>query len=1035
MRLIVDTYSVLGQFLHMKDEEYGLDITFEGDKYHIPSIETCKERVEEYLQGVLNRLEISPQNVIMVCDPPETGAGRKRKFPFYKSKRSKRPKQYYDVFNELVEFACELVMKAGGLTATPRVVPAAEGDDLVYELVKRLPQTTILSVDKDMLAFPATHHFIGGEMDPYKFPVPQDLIVLYRTIVEGDTSDSIPSCKGFGPKAWEKMLALIGPEGVYGLKTLVEEKRLEELKDDVLHFAPFQLIIDQAEQIYASYECMSPTHIPAHKIKWQARCQECSKELVTQKNFTRVYAEVAKLIKESTHSVIDFETDVPPESLPWLAQTKNDDGKGGIGVDVIASEITGMGLKLEDKTWYFSVDHKDTDNISLEDLESIIKLIENKRTYAHNSTGFENVVLYNSFGRMMEEMLDTFIMASYVNENDFMGLKYLSKRDLDYDQTSYDQVLNGRAGMREVTGEEVLEYGIDDVITCDALQNLYTTIMQYEGSYEAFLEIEKDSAFVTSLAFAEGVGFDAEEHRVQREANNENIIRAEAELDSMLIELGFGEDAVYRPLPDLLIKSSVVKLAEAVTGGKVETSARSVKGCVEWMRERQDIYEKVIEAVESGIEAMNELYRKHWVPRANLNVRSPTQVKELLYGTLQCPVRIRNKVTDIQRKKAQAAGVKAVGSPATNEEAINNAIAFNDTDEKGIAALKKLVEYKGYLTKESLFFSKYPKFVHWKTGRIHCNMKQCGATTRRFTHTPNLAQLPKKKGKEVRNMVVALEGYELLANDFDSQELKLQAEDCKCKEFLSCYIGDNKKDVHCMTGFQVAIMQGAEVNTYEEFESHKEDSTKPFRTAGKGTNFSTSYLCQAERLAHMLAVTVSTAQSFIDAKDKAFPGLMPYIEKYIAICRKRKYSVTFMGARRHLAKMYAMARSDFETSKVDRLAWSFRIQSSGAEQIKMAMGRAWRAGIYKDKKVLPVTIIHDEFVNQVRTECKKEMIPIIHARVVDNYANMIIPAGSTPEVGVKFGSLKKWDLARGCLKEAPIEEDELEMDLELLEED
>ena len=79
-------------------------------------------------------------------------------------------------------------------------------------------------------------------------------------------------------------------------------------------------------------------------------------------------------------------------------------------------------------------------------------------------------------------------MASYVNENDFMGLKHLSKRDLGYEQTTYAEVIGDRSGMREITGEEVLSYGIDDVITCDALQNLYTVIMQYEGTYDAFME-------------------------------------------------------------------------------------------------------------------------------------------------------------------------------------------------------------------------------------------------------------------------------------------------------------------------------------------------------------------------------------------------------------------------------------------------------------------------------------------------------------------------------------------------------------------
>lgn len=1003
MYLIVDTYSVLGQILHLKDEEYGIDVTFEGTKFHIPSIETCVERSEEMFQAVIDKLNIDPQKIIMVCDPEETGTARKRIYPEYKAGRQKRPKQYYEVFNSLVSQICEFVMKSGGIKATPRVVPAAEGDDLVYELCKRLPETTIWSTDKDFFAFPATHHYIGGTLDDCKFPVPQDLILTYRAVVTGDASDNIPSAKGFGEKAWEELLALVGPDGLYELKKMIEEKRLHELAEDVPSFPKLQKIIDSADNVYLAYQLMSPIHIPAHKVKFEARCQETTKELVTKHNFDRVYSRIKAL--NFDHSVIDYETDVPPESKAWLEQTKNDDGKGGVGVDVIASEITGMGLKIGPEAWYFSVDHKDTDNISLEDLESVLQLIKDKRCYAHNSTSFENVVTYNHYGYFLEGMLDTKLMASYVNENDFMGLKHLSKRDLGYEQTTYAEVIGDRSGMREVTGEEVLSYGIDDVITCDALQNLYTVIMQYEGTYNAFMEYDYESAFVTSLAFAEGCGFDAEQHAMQKKANDENIVKAEKELDDLLVASGFGEDVIYKPLPELPTKTTIAKLFEAVTGKKLECgSIRTVKSIIAWLRENG--YLMVADAVESG--DMNTLYRQYWTPKANLNVRSPKQIQELLYNHLQIPVRIRNKTTEIMRKK----GIRE-GSPASNEEAMMNAIAFGDVDAEGKAILNKLLEYKGYLTKESLFFAKWNKFVHWKTNKIHINMTQCGTTTRRFTHTPNGAQLPKRKGREVRNMIKSIEGFSLLANDFSAQELRLQAEECQCKEMLACYIGDNKKDIHSATAFQVATMQGLDEVSYEEYYAKVkagDKDAKALRSIGKAVVFASAYGCASGRLSHMLGVPEETAQLFLDAKAKAFPGLVPHVEEYNALCRKRKYSETRGGGRRHLAKMYAMAKNDYETSKVDRLAWSFRIQGAGAEQVKLAMARLWRSGIYKTKDVSLVVCVHDELVHQIRDSRLEELVPMITKTVCGEYAGMKIPAESTPEVGKNFGSLKEFRL-------------------------
>lgn len=1015
--LVVDTYSVFGQFMHIRDEEFGVDLTVDGKPLHIPSLESAIENAEGYLQNVIDKLDIDPQHIIAVCDPPETGAARKRKFAFYKATRSKRPAQYYEVFNNLINHMTELVMKSGGVRATPRVIPSVEGDDLVHEICRRLPHTVCLSTDKDLLSAPATHHYIGGEMDPQKFPVPQGLILTYRAVVSGDASDGIPSCKGFGEKAWEQLLELAGPDGMWMLKDLIETRQLDKLAEDVPHMKKLQLLIDQADQIYASYECMSPMAVPAHKVKWEARVPECPQELVTADNYNKVYQEVKALVDVYDHVVIDYEADVCDEARAWVEQTKNEDGRGGVGIDVIGQQITGMGLKVGPHSWYFSVAHCNTDNITLAELEKILRLIQFKRCYAHNSTGYENVVTYLTFGFFLEGMLDTKLMASYVDENDYMGLKPLTQKWLGgYEQQTYDQVIGDRSGMFEVSGEEVFSYGVDDVLTCDSLQNLFTIIMMYEGTYDTFLELEWHSAFVTSLAFANGIGFDWDEWRMQREDNNANIARAEQELEELLIKLGFGEDVVYRPLPEVATKSSIKMLFEAVTGKQFVTNLRSVRSLTQFIREEG--YEDIALVIEEGSEAMNSLYKEHWRPRANLNVRSPKQMQELMYTTLECPVRIRKPPTDIMLAK----GITK-GNPAANEEAIANAIAFGDVKGLGKEALEKLIEYKGYLTKESLFYAKFHKFVHWKTGRIHCNMTQCGASTRRFTHTPNLAQLPKKKGKEVRNMIVAQDGFVILANDFDSQELKLQAEDSQCPEFLKCYLGKVKQDVHCKTGYQVAIMQKADVTTYEAFEAAKdldpkedERSTKPFRASGKATNFSTSYLCKAPRLAHMLCVTEETAQAFIDAKDKAFPGLMPHINRYIDACQKRRYSLSFMGARRHLAVAYGKARSKGEIESVDRLAWSFRIQGSGAEQIKLAMSRAWKSGIYRDGTVLPVVVIHDELVNQVHLNHRKEMIPRIHACVVANYANMTIPAGSTPEVGKRLGELKKWDLEAGDYK-------------------
>ena len=1002
MKLLIDISSVLGAYLHLPDPEFGEDFTIDGRKWHVPALETCMERAEYSLQGVLDRLNISPSDIIAVRDPESPGAQRKRFFPGYKAGREKRPPQFYTVLNQLVEDFCELIMKSGGVCATPRVVPSIEADDLLNTLAEKLPDCIIYSRDKDLLACPARHHLIDKELDPVPFPVPREFIHLYRAIVTGDASDNVPGCKGFGEKAWEKMVDLIGPDGVAELDKMVQEKRLHELEEDVAAFKPFRLLIDKAEDVYLSYKVMSFIPVPDHKIKWEARCQDCSKVLVTAGNYEQALKEVRAAIQVNTHSVIDFETDTPLESDEWKAQTVNDDGKGGVGVDVIASEITGMGLKIGTESWYFSVDHAETDNITLGQLETILKMLRDKPVYAHNSTGFENVVMLNHFGWVFETMVDTILLASYVNENDFRGLKHLSKRDLNYIQATYEETLAGRRGMRDVTGEEVLGYGIDDVVVTDTIQNLYQTILAVEGSLDVFYAIEQRSSLVTSVAFWRGVEFDEDRFHQLKADNDAKTIETRDKLHELLRTSGYSREP-YTPLSKIVNKKTVTTLYKTVTGRDLQTTALSAKLAINDI----DVPE-IKEALLAGHEVYNELYKKHWQPAVDINVRSPKQMTDLLYVHLGAPVRIYNAPTDNMRDAG-----RYQGNPSSDDEAVANAIAFKDVSPLGIEILETMTEYKACLTKEGLYFSKYPKLVHWKTGKLHCSMTQCGASTRRFTHSnPNLSQISKKKGKEVRDMIKAGEDEELGAFDHGSQELRLQAEDCGCPEFQACYLGDKTKDVHSATGFQVGILQGVEMQTYEEFEALVEEGdkvAKQFRADGKATNFATSYGCKPPRLAHMLAILEETAKLFIDAKGKAFPGLVPYVEKYNALCRKRGYSETFMGARRHLAKLYAMAGTNQgKIDAVNRLAWSFRIQGSGAEVIKLAMSRAWDADLINEVCWVAFQV-HDELVFCFKRHAVEECVPRIHEVMVGPYADMRIPMVCDPSTGTHFGSLKKWE--------------------------
>ena len=983
-KLLVDFSSVVGAYLHIKDEEFGVDISYEGKDFHIPGMETSLEKFKETVAN----LDIQPVDFIVVKDPGGLPKARTKILKTYKQKPRTTPPEFHEARVALFDAATAWLKSQGAIVATPKNF--TEADDLINQLAIRLPKTIIWTRDKDLLACPTDTLFSdqsGMEFNPDKFPVEKKFIHVYRTIVLGDASDNVGSCKGFGPAAWDKMIAQFGTDAIEDLDVALKEHRLSELEALVDDFPKFKLLIDQAEDLYIIYQVLSFLPVPAHQIKWEGGVLPGTNTLVTAKNYAAVMTKIKNTKYE--YAVIDYEADTCDESKEWCKTS-------GVNVDVLGQEITGMGLRLNTDNYYFSVDHAHTDNITMDQLESVLELLWGTKIFAHNLS-FEQTLTYNHFGTMMPNASCTMLMASYVDEEESKGLKALSLNWLGYQQASYMDTLAGRSGMREVSGEEVVGYGIDDVITTDGIMRLFRVIMQYEKTLDVFHQVEDDALYFTTLCFIHGVDFDRDAYNQLKRDNDRNIEESWEKLSEGLLDLDWaGKD--FRPLSGLNM-GEVNRAHKAIHGFELP-DVSAVKMAITMMEDRE-----LAEMVENKeMDKINDYYQRHWKPVAEFNVRSPKHMGQLLYEVLGCPVRIRNTPTDNMKKAGKQ------GNPASNEAAIMNAIAYKDTPH--VELLELLVEHKGYLTRQSLFFDKWPLYPHPSDDKIHCSMRQSATTTRRFTHSaPNKAQLPKKKGKEVRNMMKSPgEGWYIWALDVDSQELCLQAWASKDENFLACYLGESKKDIHSMTGFQVALKQGRDFGTIENFTGLLESDAKPFRVLGKATNFATAYLCQAKKLSQMLCVTEKEAQDFMDAKAEAFPELLPAVNAYIKTCENRGYAETFLGARRHLAgSKHFGSRKEFERGAAGRLAWSFRVQGSGAEQIKLSAGRMYRDGLFDDNLCLPVTIIHDEIVGVIHKSVLEERMPKLYDCICQKYADMEIRTSSSPEIGYNFGELKKWE--------------------------
>jgi DNA polymerase I-like protein with 3'-5' exonuclease and polymerase domains len=245
----------------------------------------------------------------------------------------------------------------------------------------------------------------------------------------------------------------------------------------------------------------------------------------------------------------------------------------------------------------------------------------------------------------------------------------------------------------------------------------------------------------------------------------------------------------------------------------------------------------------------------------------------------------------------------------------------------------------------------------------------------------------------------------IVSLDFTGQELVLMAEVSGDEALRSCYMGDNLRDGHSLIAVAAAPSLWNERITYEEFMAMRKSKDEAvaaraaaLRGSAKTVNFATQFGAMAPKVALTLMSTEEVAQEFIDAKDKAFPGINIWKAEQAEVNDARGYALTLLGARRHLADGM---RDD--ASRAERQGINMEIQGSAAEQTKLAMAEMWRRGLFTGKYDAQfVAPIHDETVASVHRKDVVAFVRDAHACMVQKYANMVVPMESSLAIGRDF---------------------------------
>lgn len=670
--------------------------------------------------------------------------------------------------------------------------------------------------------------------------------------------------------------------------------------------------------------------------------------------------------------------------------------------------------------------------------------------------------------------LDTKFEASYVDENIKNGLKLRSKTHLGYEQQTYAQTCqkSGPVGtlprggrqikefdkviepkhywhqgvevteaealtldqqgqtvefdeevtqpwetrqykMKELTAEEVFSYGADDTICTAALHNFYKLVMELEHTWETYKKVEIDAAYMSAAGFIQGTNFSVERMRELQAIDEKTEAEAWATLRAFLIEQGWA--GAVCPVFDADSKPADLKLAyQIVTGKELDTGVRKVDKLAKLMEAEgaEVLAQLLLNAHETGEWAtFNAYVQKHFKGEPDFNINSPLQKARLMYEVMKLPIVLRNKPTDAMRAK----GVTE-GSPTTDVLAIDWAIKFDATPEqkKVLEALKLMQMVQ---TRFSLYYNKYPGFLHWKTGKLHSSFNQCEANTRRSSESgPNKQQQPKHQkieGQPAR-FRETIEPHRpdavIVSLDESSQELRIIADYSQDPNMVACYVGDHKMDMHSLTGLGIAKWKFPNPAwSYETFIAALKDPQSPLYTAakecrplGKKVNFTTEYGAMAKKVSETLTIPESEAQIFCDAKDEAFPVAKAWKSSVIEEARTYGFVRTKEGAIRHLRE--ALNSNDgYTASKAERQAVNFKVQGSAAEQTKMAYGRAWKMGLIFKYDCVFIGPIHDEVVWSVAVCDLAAFLKDMHACMVQPYGGMTIPIESSISFGPSFG--------------------------------
>lgn len=354
-----------------------------------------------------------------------------------------------------------------------------------------------------------------------------------------------------------------------------------------------------------------------------------------------------------------------------------------------------------------------------------------------------------------------------------------------------------------------------------------------------------------------------------------------------------------------------------------------------------------------------------------VNFNSTKQLRELLFNHL-CLTAIKTT------KKTQ--------EPSTNEaslELLKGEHEFVD----------KLLEFR-YLRKIYSTYLNPIKDKLDKNNRLHTEYSLSRTGTGRIaSRNINLQNIPKKKeGKRIRDYFIPSPGNILVKADLGQIEYRILA------HFVNdpIQIDDIRQglDIHREVASNVYKIKPEEVTTSQ-------------RDNSKAVTFGLPYGRSAASLAEEYGMSPIEADEFIRAFFNKYPKVKAWINKMIAVAKKKGYVKNYYGRKRYLPKINN--RDNFIRGEEERKVVSTCIQGTASDILSIYTVNIARRLKEMGSKAKLVLTIHDEIDLDVPIDEKEPIIKMVKEEMERPLEGIRVPIVAEIKIGTRWGSLEKYE--------------------------